>query len=190
MHFWFLRGGGYLVSPAHSCRKHHKNVLEAAKTLRQSACLSSRGCPKLSADNSTQSDRCAMHYLGLFHNFLLCFRSQDLKLMLTEKTAKGKQSNEYMGYLTVQCTLIPKTQDEKEQVSRNFHFYFDFKWSPAKCNRAKALRAEQLHPMCFSDGVRRARRFFVVAVEKLRLGTDPCTLAQVKSTLFLSKEEK
>ena len=45
--------------------------------------------------------------------------------MLTEKTAKGKQSNEYMGYITLQCTLIPKTQDEKEQViiSKDLTFY-------------------------------------------------------------------
>ena len=47
---------------------------------------------------------------------LISCRSHDLKLMLTEKTAKGKQSNEYMGYITLQCTLVPKTQDEKEQV--------------------------------------------------------------------------
>ncbi len=37
--------------------------------------------------------------------------------MLTEKTAKGKTTNEYMGYITLQCTLVPKTQDEKEQVN-------------------------------------------------------------------------
>ena len=45
--------------------------------------------------------------------------------MLTERTAKGKQSNEYMGYITLQCTLIPKTQDEKEQViiSKNLTVY-------------------------------------------------------------------
>ena len=44
--------------------------------------------------------------------------------MLTEKTAKGKQSNEYMGYITLQCTLVPKTQDEKEQVGNIFMFNF------------------------------------------------------------------
>ncbi len=51
-------------------------------------------------------------------NGTLCvFRPQELKLNLTEKTSKGKTSDHYMGYIYLICTLTPKTQDEKEQVS-------------------------------------------------------------------------
>ena len=61
--------------------------------------------------------------------------------MLTEKTAKGKQSNEYMGYITLQCTLIPKTQDEKEQViiSKNLTFYILQSNGADMCNTWKIL---------------------------------------------------
>ncbi|KAK2168249.1 hypothetical protein LSH36_19g12015 [Paralvinella palmiformis] len=39
----------------------------------------------------------------------------ELKLMLKE--TKKKIKHEYMGFLVVSCTLIPKTQDDKEHVS-------------------------------------------------------------------------
>ena len=52
-------------------------------------------------------------YLNIKCVILSC-RPTELKLSLTEKTGKGK--TDYMGYLIVVCTLIPKTQDDKEQV--------------------------------------------------------------------------
>ena len=51
------------------------------------------------------------------HLRVLLFRSKELKLLLTEEKKKGKsETNPYMGYILLQCTLVPKTSDEKEQV--------------------------------------------------------------------------
>lgn len=41
-------------------------------------------------------------------------RPTEMKLNLTDKSSKNKLK--YMGYLLLQVTLLPKTQDEKEQV--------------------------------------------------------------------------
>ncbi|KAK7459724.1 hypothetical protein BaRGS_00038960, partial [Batillaria attramentaria] len=54
-----------------------------------------------------QRKGCAPHAVS----HCLCFRATDLKLMLSER---GKA--EYMGYLNLTCTLIPKTQEDKDQV--------------------------------------------------------------------------
>lgn len=47
-----------------------------------------------------------------FHAFR---RPTELKLALCDERKRKKE--EYMGYVTVQCTLKPKSQDEKEAVS-------------------------------------------------------------------------
>ena len=47
-------------------------------------------------------------------NFLF-FRETDLELHLSEKG--NKKVEEDMGYIMLQVKLVPKTQEEKEQVS-------------------------------------------------------------------------
>ena len=43
-----------------------------------------------------------------------------MKLNLEDDCGKKKKKELYMGYLMVQITMVPKTQDEKEQVSQGF----------------------------------------------------------------------
>ena len=57
------------------------------------------------------------------NNFFFPYRTQELKLVLQEKT--GKKSSDNMGYIILSCTLIPKTQDEKEAVSTVYVFLKD-----------------------------------------------------------------
>lgn len=44
-------------------------------------------------------------------------RPTEMKLMLSEEKKKGRGAGtQYMGYLLVQCTLLPKSQDDMDQV--------------------------------------------------------------------------
>ena len=49
------------------------------------------------------------------HSSFLFFRETDLELHLSEKG--NKKVEEDMGYIMLQVKLVPKTQEEKEQVS-------------------------------------------------------------------------
>ena len=44
-----------------------------------------------------------------------------MRLNLTEKAGRNKDKGDYMGFLLVTCTLSPKTQNDKEQVSADKH---------------------------------------------------------------------
>lgn len=48
---------------------------------------------------------------------MLFYSPVELKLMLRDEMSKSKIP-EYMGYLVIQCTLLPKTQNDKDLVSR------------------------------------------------------------------------